>query len=330
MSIGDAYRSLHAFPPAVPHLERALALRQTHLGPDHPDTLRSMDSLANACQWSGRHQRSIALRQQLLDNSTAEFGPDAARTLGCMKILAEAYWFGGELDTSERLLKQVFEKQSTNLGQTHANTLDTMTALAALYRDTNQLTESMALREKILALRKATFGPEYYSTNEMIGFAEVCQRAGKLDRADRLLRDVLKHEREEKDSLNHRNSMANILGFLAANLLLQERYDEAESLARQAVAMKQTGETKGPYWVSVLGAALLGQKKYAEAEPMLLQGYEGLKEKDAIHPAVRRRMIEVAGWVVRLYEATDQPEKARAWREKLKARESAAPASSAR
>ncbi len=38
----------------------------------------------------------------------------------------------------------------------------------------------------------------------------------------------------------------------------------------------------------------------------------------ADHPAVRKRMTEVAGWLVRLYEATKQPEKAREWQEKVK------------
>jgi hypothetical protein len=47
--IADAYSSLPSLHQlAVSHLERALALRQAHLGPDHPDTLASMDSLAYA------------------------------------------------------------------------------------------------------------------------------------------------------------------------------------------------------------------------------------------------------------------------------------------
>jgi hypothetical protein len=106
------------------------------------------------------------------------------------------------------------------------------------------------------------------------------------------------------------------------NLLLQGRYDEAEPLAREAIAMNITGDLKHYYWVSALGAIRLGQQKYAEAEPLLLKGYEGMKRVEAVHPAVRKRLPEVGGWIVRLYEATDQPEKARVWRERLKARES--------
>ena len=68
----------------------------------------------------------------------------------------------------------------------------------------------------------------------------------------------------------------------------------------------------------MLGGALLGQKKYAEAEPLLLQGYEGMKQREAQIPqAGKVRLAEATERLVRLYEATNQPENARTWREKL-------------
>jgi hypothetical protein len=103
------------------------------------------------------------------------------------------------------------------------------------------------------------------------------------------------------------------------NLLLQGRYDEAEPIAREAVAMNRTGDFKFPYWVSIWGAVLLGQGKYAEAEPLLLKGYEGMTQVEVLGPLQRRMKADVGRWIVRLYEATNQPEKARAWREKLEA-----------
>ena len=71
--------------------------------------------------------------------------------------------------------------------------------------------------------------------------------------------------------------------------------------------------------MSLLGAALLGQKKYTEAEPLLLQGYEGLKEWERTLGAPWNwRVTEAAQHLVDFYEATNQPEKARVWREKVK------------
>jgi hypothetical protein len=71
----------------------------------------------------------------------------------------------------------------------------------------------------------------------------------------------------------------------------------------------------------VLGAALLGQKKYADAEPLLLQGYGGMRQlENGMPEGERRRLLtDAVERVVRFYEVTEQPEKARAWREKLAA-----------
>ncbi len=214
-----------------------------------------------------------------------------------------------------------WKNSASSLGETHPDTLDTMHQLAWTYGLMHRLPESEALFENLIALRRTVSGPAHDSTWEMERFAQVCLWAGKLDRAERLLRELLEQQRNEKDSPNYRNKKANILGFLAVNLLLQERYDEAESFAREAIAMNQIGDLKRHYWVSALGAVLLCQRKFAEAEPLLLKGYDDMKLCAPIHPAMRIRLTEVGGWLVRLYQETNQPKKAQAWRKKLKASE---------
>jgi hypothetical protein len=67
---------------------------------------------------------------------------------------------------------------------------------------------------------------------------------------------------------------------------------------------------------------LCGQQRYAEAEPILLQGYEGMKLREAIlFPYDGRLLAETGEWVVRFYEVTNQPEQARIWRDKLQTKE---------
>jgi len=46
--------------------------------------------------------------------------------------------------------------------------------------------------------------------------------------------------------------------------------------------------------ISLLGGALLGQKKYAEAEPQLLKGYEGMKNRKNTIPKVGEPRIPEA------------------------------------
>ena len=63
----------------------------------------------------------------------------------------------------------------------------------------------------------------------------------------------------------------------------------------------------------------MGQQKYAEAEPLLVEGYDGMKQREAFMDAGFKHWLTKAGdRLIRFYEVTNQPEKARAWREKVK------------
>lgn len=61
---------------------------------------------------------------------------------------------------------------------------------------------------------------------------------------------------------------------------------ESESLAREALEFDREKQPDG--WErfraeSLLGASLAGKKKYAEAEPLLLEGYQGIVGAERPH-----------------------------------------------
>jgi eukaryotic-like serine/threonine-protein kinase len=96
---------------------------------------------------------------------------------------------------------------------------------------------------------------------------------------------------------------------------------KAEPLLRECLAVREKREADS--WrtfttKSLLGAALLGQKRYAEAEPLLLAGYQGMKEGEGQIPRPQKmRLIESAERIVQLYEATANKDKAKEWQKKL-------------
>ena len=72
---------------------------------------------------------------------------------------------------------------------------------------------------------------------------------------------------------------------------------------------------RGPHARSLLGAALLGQRKYADAEPHLTAGYAGLAARaTAIPPRDRPRLGEAADRLIELYTATNKPDEVKRWR----------------
>ena len=69
---------------------------------------------------------------------------------------------------------------------------------------------------------------------------------------------------------------------------------------------------------SLLGASLAGQKKYAEAEPLLLEGYAGMAtRKDRIAVPDWYYVDLARDWLVELYQAWGKPAKAAEWRKKI-------------
>ena len=75
---------------------------------------------------------------------------------------------------------------------------------------------------------------------------------------------------------------------------------------------------------ALLGRALLGRKQYAEAEPLLLEGYQGMKQREAKTPqGSLGRMTETVGHLVQLYVAWGNEAEAARWRKELEARKAA-------
>ena len=66
----------------------------------------------------------------------------------------------------------------------------------------------------------------------------------------------------------------------------------------------------------MLGGALLGQKKHAEAEPLLVKGYEGMKAREkTIPPQGNIRIPEALDRLIELYTATNKPDELKKWQD---------------
>ncbi|MSU48933.1 MAG: hypothetical protein EXS37_07595 [Opitutus sp.] len=76
---------------------------------------------------------------------------------------------------------------------------------------------------------------------------------------------------------------------------------------------------------SLLGGDLAGQKKFAEAEPLLVSGYDGLKQREEkITAANKARVKEALERLVQAYTGWGRPAEAAGWQRKLDELNSAA------
>jgi hypothetical protein len=105
-----------------------------------------------------------------------------------------------------------------------------------------------------------------------------------------------------------------VLGLL---LLEHGQHAEAEPVLRECLEIRTARIPDDPKrydTMSLFGGVLLGQRRYEEAEPFLVEGYE--KMAADFEPVRRHRALER---VVSLYEAWGRREEAEAWKARLAA-----------
>ncbi len=150
-------------------------------------------------------------------------------------------------------------------------------------------------------------------------------KAGENAKLTNLILEMLTDARNTlpKDS----PQLAQELAARSQALLQSQAFAEAEPLLRECLAIRE--KTQPDAWAtfntrSALGGALLGRKNFAGAEPLLIAGYEGMKQREKTIPATGQvRLTEALERLVQLYEATNKPDKAASWRKELEARKAA-------
>jgi serine/threonine protein kinase len=319
-NLARAYQDAGKLAEAIPLFEEVLSKRLVLFGPDHLHTCLTRDCLSKAYVDAGRVLDAIRLLEQMGEKLTQKLGPDDPLTLTAQNNLAYFYCVAKQLDRSVALFKQVLKRRRAKLGDDHPDTLSTQANLAVNYLDAGRPTEAVPLFEDALSRVRKLPGPnpaEVTRISGLLGWAY--DQAGQLAKAERLYRESLEQARRALGA-DHMHT-AGALVLLGLNLLRQNKSADAEAVLRECLAIyekKQPNAWSTFNTKSVLGGALLAQKKYADAEPLLLQGYEGMKQREAsIPPVFKARLAEALERLVQLYEAKAQKDLAEEWREKL-------------
>jgi eukaryotic-like serine/threonine-protein kinase len=303
---------------AIRGYEQVFQRRQAVLGPDHPDTLQSLNNIAAIYLDSGRVAEAVRLHEQALKLRGARLGLDHPDTLQSLNNLASGYWRLGRLDRSVPLFEEALRRYTTRLGADHPNTLRAEANLGVNYRDSGRPAAGARLMEDALRRARGRPAAEVVVQGLPMALAVAYESLGRWSDAEAARRAALAHRRRTERPGGQQ--LPDDLDGLARNLLKQSRPSEAEPLARESLAIREKGapDNRRFHTMSLLGGALLAQGKYAEAEPLVLSGYHGLKAIEAkLLPSVRYTLWEATGRVLQLYDSWGKPEQARIWAEKL-------------
>jgi serine/threonine protein kinase len=325
-NLAVVYRAAGKLPEAIRLLEQVREAKEKKLGPDHPDTLITLSNLAVACLDAGKLAEAIHLLEHVRITQEKKLGPDHPDTLTTLNNLAGAHWASKQLDRSISLFQDVLKRQEAKLGRAHPETLRTIANLGVNYRDAGRLAEAIPLLEE--AYRKGKSYPNLsFAGNEL---AAAYVKAGKTTEATALLQEQLAAAR-----LQLKPDSPQLAGLLASSgkqLLDWKQYAAADPILRECLALreklleqKQVALWQAANARSLLGAALLGQKRNGDAEPLLRAGYDGLKKDEpALPPQARGNVTGALQRLVDLYEATGKKDEAARWRKELDAVKTAA------
>jgi len=98
------------------------------------------------------------------------------------------------------------------------------------------------------------------------------------------------------------------------------KFAESETLAREALEFDRKNQPDDwqRFWAeSLLGASLVGQKKYPEAESLLIEGYRGMYARRGQISVPDHYTLEHAHeQIVQLYRKWGKPDEAVEWQKK--------------
>jgi tetratricopeptide (TPR) repeat protein len=172
-------------------------------------------------------------------------------------------------------------------------------------------------KELIPGLR-ADLGEDHITTlTAMNNFGYSLARSRQFTEGEAMLKDTI--ERELRTLGEGNMLLLQTRTNLGELYQLQGRNAKAEELLRKCLAEREKKEPNSfrlASTQSILGRVLAQEKKFEDAEPLLLAGYKGLKAKGAATPFWGKYYLpDTLEWLTQLYEATNKPDEAKKWRD---------------
>jgi len=300
-------------------LRKAMALQTRVLGAENSRTLATLNNLAATCFREGKYAEAGELHKKALEIRQRVMGEEHPSTLVTLNNIGEVYLAEGRYDEAEPVFTKALQIRQRVLGEEHPNTLTTLRDLGVLHHAKGEYAAAEPLLKRALEGRRRVLGEEHPETlTSARDLARLYQARGQTAEAGSLLATTVEARRRTQGE-SHPDTAGALASF--GEVRLQEkRYAEAETELREALLTyeKIAPETWPRFRTQFeVGAALSGQARYAEAEPLLLSGYQGLTRLRSTTPAVERLPPgEMEAMVAGMYQKWGKSDRAAEWKAK--------------
>ncbi len=256
---------------ARPLYERALAIRERTLGPDHPDTAASLNNLAYLVQQQGDYAAARPLYERALAICERALGPDHPQTAASLNNLAYLVQQQGDYAAARPLHERALAIYERALGPDHPDTATSLTNLAGLLQQQGNYAAARPLYERALAIYERALGPDHpHTATSLTNLAYLVQQQGDYAAARPLYERALAISERAlgPDHPDTATSLTNLAGLLQQ----QGNYAAARPLHERALAIRE--RALGPNHpdtaasLNNLAGLLYHQGDYAAARPL--------------------------------------------------------------
>jgi serine/threonine-protein kinase len=265
-TIGQVYEQLGLYADAAPLLERALALRREHLGPEHAEVADSLNRLAVLRAKAGSYDLAEPLFRSALEIRMKVYGEESEQVKYGLNNLALLLHEKGDYAAAEALYLRAVRIEE-RLPRNLEDPVSTRSNLALLYHDQGRHAEAEELYRQALSWAEQVGGPRHPEVARLRAELGVTLlAAGREQAAEGLLREAVAIRREVLGPLHP--DLARSLRQLATLLVRQGRLEEAIPLHREALAIRRSAGSAHPEVADSLAAlaealAIRGERQQA-------------------------------------------------------------------
>jgi serine/threonine protein kinase/tetratricopeptide (TPR) repeat protein len=308
---------------AVQTLERALAMRRKLLGSAHEDVGITLVELGRVYQDQGSFDRAEVLDREALEIRRAALGEGHRETAVSQSDLAAVLRWRGDLATAESLLQQSLETNRSTRGDDHPNTAAALHDLALIASAKGDNSGAESVLRHVLSIQQRKLGEHHpIVATTLNSLSRVLVRQGRFIEAATPMQQALDLARAAHGD-SHQLVAIYTLN-LASIELGRQQAPVAERLAIDGIRLRSRAPAIVPTrrrtvreddWSvggakSLLGAALTAQRRYDEAEAVLIDARRDLESTTSRSSDLKTTI----GRLVDLYVAWGKPEKAATYR----------------
>jgi eukaryotic-like serine/threonine-protein kinase len=227
------------------HYARALAIRESLLGRDHPLVARVAYGIGGLRFQQGRNDEADAAYRRALridERSPADSAEMANDLMGLGMVSLQRKQYA----PAETLMKRSIAVQEQHLGPDHSDVAASLNNLGALYWSTERYADALLTYERVRKIFERTLEPSHpYLATAYSNIAETYWKLGRLAEAESLFHRSL--AMKEKRLAPGSPSFAYTLHSLAGLLRDEGKLPEAEAAYRRAldIRVRAFGPTNG-------------------------------------------------------------------------------------